>query len=237
VDKSRQDNYSGMTEQLALPLKSSPKDRLRAWRLANKDKVKEYARNRYSNDRPGPRCIKCGNRAVAKKLCHNHYEQSRLVKNRAVNRIWVAKNREHVRENHQQWKQNNRRARQISNQKYREKNRDKIRSRYHTDRNFRIAAILRARLYCMIKVQSFTRLAHALVGCSIDELCLHLEGLFTDGMSWDNHGIRGWHIDHIRPCASFDLSDKEQQKLCFHYTNLQPLWWIDNCTKHAKWQH
>ena len=66
--------------------------------------------------------------------------------------------------------------------------------------------------------------------CSTDELNKHLESLFQQGMSWDNYGE--WHIDHIRPCASFDLTDFEQQKQCFHYSNLQPLWAADNF---AKW--
>ena len=48
-------------------------------------------------------------------------------------------------------------------------------------------------------------------------------------MTWDNHGQ--WHIDHIKPCAKFDLTDKDQQKACFHYTNLQPLWKEDNLSK------
>jgi len=52
-------------------------------------------------------------------------------------------------------------------------------------------------------------------------------------MTWSNYG-KGWHIDHIKPCASFDLSNPEQQKICFHYTNLQPLWAIDNIKKGAK---
>jgi hypothetical protein len=47
-------------------------------------------------------------------------------------------------------------------------------------------------------------------------------------MSWDNWSLKGWHIDHIRPISSFDLSDPAQQKECFHYSNLQPLWAIDN---------
>jgi hypothetical protein len=54
-------------------------------------------------------------------------------------------------------------------------------------------------------------------------------------MSWNNYGIKGWHIDHIKPCSSFDLSDLEQQKKCFHYTNLQPLWWYDNLIKSDKY--
>lgn len=63
-----------------------------------------------------------------------------------------------------------------------------------------------------------------LLGCTIDFLKEYLEFKFTKGMTWGNRGIHGWHIDHIRPCTSFDLSDPEQQKLCFNYTNLQPLW-------------
>ena len=54
-------------------------------------------------------------------------------------------------------------------------------------------------------------------------------------MSWDNWSIKGWHIDHIRPCSSFDLSDPTQQKECFHYTNLQPLWASENLKKNNKW--
>ena len=54
-------------------------------------------------------------------------------------------------------------------------------------------------------------------------------------MSWDNHGYDGWHVDHIRPCASFDLTDEEQVRKCFHYTNLQPLWAKDNLRKGSEW--
>ena len=50
-------------------------------------------------------------------------------------------------------------------------------------------------------------------------------------LACENYGTFGWHIDHIRPCSSFDLTDLEQQKQCFHYTNLQPLWWFDNIKK------
>lgn len=74
-----------------------------------------------------------------------------------------------------------------------------------------------------------------LLGCDWDTVRKHLESLFQEGMTWENHGMFGWHIDHIRPCASFDLSDPEQQKQCFHYTNLQPLWAEDNLRKSDKW--
>jgi len=71
-----------------------------------------------------------------------------------------------------------------------------------------------------------------LLGCSIDEFMFYFESLFQEGMSWENYGE--WHIDHIRPCASFNLLLEEEQKICFHYTNLQPLWAGDNLRKSDK---
>lgn len=74
----------------------------------------------------------------------------------------------------------------------------------------------------------------ALVGCSRAELVSRLEAAFLPGMTWDNYGRGGWHIDHVIPCDAFDLLDPEQQRACFHYTNLQPLWEKDNCAKGAR---
>lgn len=73
----------------------------------------------------------------------------------------------------------------------------------------------------------------SLLGCTIEFLKGWLESQFKTGMSWQNHGE--WHIDHKRPCASFNLTDLEQQKICFHYTNLQPLWALENIRKGAKY--
>ena len=72
------------------------------------------------------------------------------------------------------------------------------------------------------------------VGCDIDFLKIHIEKQFAKGMTWENRGRYGWHLDHIRPCSSFNLSNPEQQKLCFHYTNYQPLWAHENLTKSNK---
>lgn len=74
-----------------------------------------------------------------------------------------------------------------------------------------------------------------LIGCTVAELMVYIERQFLPGMTWSNRSL--WHIDHKRPCASFNLLDPEQQKACFHYTNLQPLWAVDNIRKHAKCQH
>lgn len=95
----------------------------------------------------------------------------------------------------------------------------------------KIACSLRGRIRIALKGISKLKSTEVLTGCSYEQLRLHLESLFLPNMTWDNYGE--WHIDHIRPCASFDLSDPRQQIECFHYTNLQPLWAKDNLSKGA----
>jgi len=89
---------------------------------------------------------------------------------------------------------------------------------------------LRVRLNSALKGVIKSGHTMELVGCSADQLKEYLEARFTDGMSWYNYGE--WQIDHIRRCASFDLTKPEKQKICFHYSNLQPLWTKDNLEKH-----
>lgn len=105
-----------------------------------------------------------------------------------------------------------------------------------TDPQFRIKRVISTRLHKKLRasgIKKNTRISE-IIGCSMGELRIHLESLFEPGMSWKNHGVRGWHVDHKRPCASFDLSDPKQQAECFHYSNLQPLWWRVNLTKGSK---
>ena len=99
------------------------------------------------------------------------------------------------------------------------------------DPNFKLLCTLRSRLCSVIRRKGIGKLYHAkeLVGCSIEDLKAHIESKFKPGMTWENHGQ--WHIDHIEPIASFDLTDPAQQRECFHYTNLQPLWAKENLSK------
>lgn len=108
------------------------------------------------------------------------------------------------------------------------------RTRRAKDVQCRLADNLRGRLYGAIKGKPKNGSAVRDLGCSIAELKEYLEGKFGDGMSWDNWGRNGWHIDHIRPLSSFDLTDPDQLKEACHYTNLQPLWAKDNLQKHNK---
>ena len=117
--------------------------------------------------------------------------------------------------------------------RYREKHRAKINQKYlnrrKTDSNFKLLTILRTRIVDVLRGHSKSDTTINILGCTIEELWIHLESKFTEGMTRENHGK--WHVDHIMPCASFDLTDPEQQKKCFHYTNLQPLWALDNIKK------
>jgi len=117
---------------------------------------------------------------------------------------------------------------------YAEYMREYARERAEKNPHFRAAGALRSRVRGAIKSSGGSK-AHKtirLVGCTIESLCQHLEAQFAEGMSWDNHG--DWHIDHIIPCAAFDLTDESQQFKCFNYTNLQPLWASDNMSKGAR---
>ena len=106
--------------------------------------------------------------------------------------------------------------------------------RYKNDVTFNIRRRLSASLHQSLKLAGVrkTRRTFELIGCSPQQLKEHLEKLFLPGMSWDKRSEI--HVDHIIPIASFDLSNLEQQKKCFHYTNLQPLWAVDNIKKGAK---
>ena len=103
------------------------------------------------------------------------------------------------------------------------------------DENYRIKKTLRSNMRNTLKNYRKSGSSLKLLGCSIEEFKIHIEKQFTDGMNWDNYGFYGWHYEHIRPCCSFDLTDLEQQKQCFHYTNYQPMWCWDNWSKNGKW--
>jgi len=120
---------------------------------------------------------------------------------------------------------------------YRKKHIKEIREytrKYYKNPLHRLMKQLRSRIGLSLKGNPKLSTTMELVGCSIRQLKKHLEKQFKSGMSWKNHAFDGWHIDHIIPCSKFDLSKKSEQKKCFHYTNLQPLWAEDNFQKHNK---
>ena len=124
--------------------------------------------------------------------------------------------------------------------KYRKNNIEKVRiytNKYVKRRKiespaFKIKYLLRTRMLSAITRGYKKKSTVELLGCEYDYLKSFLENKFREGMSWANHGE--WEIDHIKPCASFDLMQEVEQKKCFNYTNLQPLWKADNRKKRDK---
>ena len=107
------------------------------------------------------------------------------------------------------------------------------RKRMAEDNEYKLACHLRSRLNIAIKRGYKAGSAVRDLGCSISELVLHLEAQFRQGMRWENWARDGWHIDHIKPLALFDLADRDQFLQACHFTNLQPLWAKENLSKGA----
>jgi hypothetical protein len=118
--------------------------------------------------------------------------------------------------------------------KYNKKSSIRNKKRYYEDINYRMSKILRSRIKTALKNNFKISSAVRDLGCSIEELKKHLESKFQTGMTWENWGLNGWHIDHIKPLCSFNLSNIEEFKKACHYTNLQPLWAKDNIAKGGK---
>lgn len=161
------------------------------------------------------------------------------------NKKWRQNNPEKNSERLKQWRRDNKERVSELKKRWRVENRDSINrsrfKRYRSDDAFRIRKVLSSRLTIALRKQGIVgrriQSISELLGCGICELRVYLESRFQLGMSWDNYGKGSdkWNIDHIRPCASFDLSKRSDQEECFHYSNLQPLWQLDNSRKQDTW--
>lgn len=153
----------------------------------------------------------------------NHPEKDRLCSGR-----WRRNNPEKARARDAQWQRENPEKCCVMRNKYRRK-------RMQQDIHYRLRCRIAVRILQALKSAAKQSSTTGLLGCSIVYLNTWLELQFQDGMTWENHGPKGWHIDHIKPCKEFDLTCPKQQQQCFHYTNLQPLWAKDNLVKGDKW--
>lgn len=196
-------------------IKQKQRERGRVYYLKNKDKLlSKHKKNKADNLEK----YKVSARHSAKKYYQNN-KQIIAVRSK----VYVEKNREQANSRNKEWCNNNKeRISKRSNERYRHK---KV-----TNPQYCLALMLRGRFRDALKAQRVTSKLKAvtLIGCTIEECKQHIEGQWLPGMNWSNNTIRGWHIDHIKPVNTFDLTDPEQQKQCFHYTNLRPLWGKDN---------
>lgn len=148
-----------------------------------------------------------------------------------------------------EWHKNNKHLESVKNAKRRsankyasttrgkEKKAAYKRDRMKSDPQFKLRNILRLRIYHAVKGTARSGSAVKLLGCSVPDAVKHIESQFLPGMTWKNWGHCSevcWHLDHIRPLSDFDLTDEQQFAQACHYSNLQPLWALDNLIKGAK---
>lgn len=198
----------------------------RIWRSKNKEKVRETNRRFMDKDR------------ASWNARTREYRKNNTEKLRAQDAARFPDKYKRMKSDESKW-------REISAKRteymriWRDRNREKLRL-YAKQRSKIENNAWHIRLHNRIKQALFKcKLARKssktidLIGCSVESLRDYIQSKFTEGMTWDNygHGKDKWCIDHIIPCSSFDLTDPENQKKCFHFSNLQPLWFVENCRK------
>jgi hypothetical protein len=177
------------------------------------------------------------NRKQNKYYKENKEEISQCVKK------YRKQNREKINKHNKEYRLRNKEKLKKRRKKYLEENRKKVNKRQNECRKekrkndiiFKLSCNLRGSIHRAIKYGYKTESTQELLGCTWEEVLIYIESLFLPGMTWENWTNDGWHLDHIRPVASFDLTDPEQQKLCCHYTNLRPIWAEENYCKSSWW--
>lgn len=106
--------------------------------------------------------------------------------------------------------------------------------KWPNDIQYKIAVILRTRIRRAIRLKYKSGSAVSDLGCSIAEFKSHIEQQFQSGMTWDNWSQKGWHLDHKRPLAMFDLTNPDEFRTAVHFTNYQPMWARENHAKGAR---
>ena len=177
------------------------------------------------------------------KLCKKEkFKESKKESDKKYNEKWYAvpENTEKKKEYSKQYQLNNQDIQKEYSKKHRKSKKgintrkqyrkEEYNRKYGIDIGWTLKLTLRNRLKNAIKINFKEGKTIELLGCSIEEFKFHLENQFYPEMSWENHGEM-WEIDHIKPCASFDLTCENQQKECFHYNNMQPLFKTSDIAK------
>jgi len=193
-----------------------------------------FSKDNYRKDKLSIKCKVC---AKQKSIEYYNKNKSEIYKKR---REYTKKyNAIHG----QEYRDKNKEKARLVGRAYYKKNKAKMNKRSteltlakrRTKIEYKIAHNLRSRVALAIKNGYKKTKTIELLGCDIIFFKHHISSQFKDGMSWDNYGKHTWHIDHIKPCVSFDLTKEEEQRKCFHYTNLQPLSAFDNLSKGGKY--
>ena len=111
--------------------------------------------------------------------------------------------------------------------------------RYRTKDDVKIVLKIRSNIGKVFRRLNITKDKTSLkyLGCTVEKFKKHIEALFQPGMNWDNHGVHGWHFDHIKPVDSFNLNFKSDREKCNNYKNFQPMWATENIKKSNKFNY
>lgn len=173
------------------------------------------------------------NKEYAKK-----YREENKTSEKERHRKYQLEHREQETARIRSWRQKNKERVSLRRKQIRKENPEKINARRNylrqNDIQYALKDALRLRVYLAIKQGKKAGSAVRDLGCPIPELKEHIEKQWQKGMSWDNWTTDGWHIDHIKPLSKFDLTNQEQFLEANNYTNLQPMWAIDNIKKSNK---
>jgi Prasinovirus endonuclease VII len=145
-------------------------------------------------------------------------------------RAYRAKNPEASRAANKKWRERHPERMKAARTAWEQKNPGRQSARLKAEPSFKIARNLRNRLWCVLKGLDKSASTLRLLGMDLKEFRIYIQGQFRSGMTWENYGPV-WHLDHVVPCAKFNLSDAEQQKICFRWDNLQPLFAEENLRK------
>ena len=196
----------------------------REWRSQNKKHIKEYEKEyRLKNKEK----INAHNntperKKILKKTWKKHHIKYKEKRNQD-SREWHAKNREYSRQLSKEYRTN-----PANKERLKKLWRRGMRKRL-ANPNTKLKHYLRTRLHDALKGKHKSKRTMELLDCTIDELWVHLESKFEPWMTRENYGL--WHVDHIKACSKFDLTDAAQQRECFHWSNLQPLEAVVNIKK------
>lgn len=153
---------------------------------------------------------------------YNSKEEVKIQKTKYNKKYWV-ENKESSQNYSKKW-------REVNREKVNKYQREWKKNLYHHNIYYKIGEILRSRFWSALNNNSKTDSVLDLIGCSIKDLKLYLENKFLEEMNWGNYG-EIWEIDHIKPCSVFNLEEIDEQKECFSYKNLQPLFKTDLISK------
>ncbi len=174
-------------------------------------------------------------------------DRRQTEKRRMLKKIYLFENKYEIEKKRKEKEIQKREKEKEYRRKYYKKNKerfiDKILKRYaerlKNDPAYRVKFYLRKRLRSFLSASDCKLRSVDLFGCTPAELREHIEAQFQEGMNWANHGVastgqRRWHLDHIIPCAMFDLRDQAQARACFNWRNIRPLWAAENLSKRAR---